>query len=196
MRFDYKGPLDRLFLTSDHHFRHKGIIDFCSRPFENVDEMDKAMIDAWNKKVPPDADVIHHGDLCWTGNVDYIDELIHSLNGRIHLILGNHCYQNKLDRPVFKEMFERKGGSVSDILTTIIRQDNNRQLISCHYPLLFWPSRTIMTHGHIHSGKKSISSEVAPFNSYRHDVGVDNTDDYAPISYIELSDIIIENLSR
>ena len=195
MRFDYKGPIDRLFLTSDHHFKHDNIIQFCQRPFESVEVMNAELIRFWNEKVPPDADVINHGDLCWTGNIDYIEWLVQSLNGRIHLVLGNHDLKNKLDRRVIAEIFERKGGSVSDMLMTIVRQDNNQQVLSCHYPLLFWPPNTIMTHGHIHSGPTSNASEVAPFHPMRYDVGVDNSN-YAPMSYVELKNIIDENRLR
>ena len=195
MRFVYKKSPDRLFFTSDTHFLHTNIIKFCGRPFESVSEMDLALIEKWNTKVPFDADVIHHGDLCWSGNIDYIETLIHTLHGRIHLILGNHDYKNRLDREVIKEIIERKGGSVSDIINTTVVQDDNQQIISCHYPMLFWPERAIMAHGHIHSGPTSTASEKASFHPMRYDVGVDNNN-YEPISYLELKDIIDENKAR
>ena len=75
------------------------------------------------------------------------------------------------------------------MLTTLVRKDNDQQILSCHYPLLFWPQRMIMAHGHIHSGPNSISSEIAPFHPMRIDVGVDNSN-YYPISYIQLKGII------
>ena len=189
MRIDYKGDLDKLFFTSDSHWLHDNIRAFCNRPFSSNEEQTEELIRRWNEVVPEDGIVFHGGDLCWTGNVELIDRLVSRLNGSIHLVLGNHDLKNKLDRRGIAEMFEKKGGSVSDMLTTIVRKDNDQQILSCHYPLLFWPPRMIMAHGHIHSGPNSISSEVAPFHPLRYDVGVDNNNFY-PISYIKLMEII------
>lgn len=192
MRIDYKGDLDKLFLTSDDHFFHEGILKFCNRPFESNEHQTEELIRRWNEIVPKDGVVINHGDLCWTGSVDVIDRLVSRLNGAIHLVLGNHDLKNRLDRRIVAEIFEKKGGSVSDMLTTIVRKDNDQQILSCHYPLLFWPPRMIMAHGHIHSGPNSTSSEIAPFHPMRVDVGVDNQNFY-PISYIELMKLIEAN---
>ena len=76
-----------------------------------------------------------------------------------------------------------------DIANILVRQDNNQQITACHYPMLFWPTGSIMLHGHIHSGPNSKSSERAPFHPMRFDVGVDNCN-YKPISYLQLREII------
>ena len=34
----------KIFFTSDTHFGHKNILDFCERPFQNTDEMDEHII--------------------------------------------------------------------------------------------------------------------------------------------------------
>jgi calcineurin-like phosphoesterase family protein len=189
MRIDYKGSLDKLFLTSDTHFFHERIIEFSSRPFKNNEHQTNELIRLWNEVVPEDGVVIHHGDLCWTGNIDRIIWLLQQLNGSITLIYGNHDYQNKLDREIIKGIFKSHGGDTMDIANILVREDNNQQIIGCHYPMLFWPRGAIMTHGHIHSGPLSKSSEKAPFSPMRYDVGVDNCN-YKPISYLELKEII------
>lgn len=51
-----------IFITADHHFHHKNIIEYCGRPFKTVEEMDKSMIEKWNNKVSKDDLVIHLGD--------------------------------------------------------------------------------------------------------------------------------------
>jgi calcineurin-like phosphoesterase family protein len=81
--------MNNLFFTSDHHFGHNNIIKYCNRPFENVDEMNAALIKRWNEKIPPDGDVYHLGDfaLC---HPEKLEEILDQLNGRIHLIIGNH----------------------------------------------------------------------------------------------------------
>ena len=189
MRIDYNGDLDKLFFTSDTHFFHENIIDFCSRPFKSNEHQTQELIRLWNEVVPEDGTVYHLGDLCWTGNIDKIGWLIEQLNGRISLVYGNHDYQNKLDRDVIKNIFNSYGGDTMDIASILVRNDNNQNLTCCHYPMLFWPTGSWMLHGHIHSGPKSKGSERAPFHALRYDVGVDNNM-YKPISYLELKEII------
>ena len=196
MRIDYKGDLDKLFFTSDSHFLHGNIIKFCNRPFESVEHQTEELIRRWNEVVPEDGIVFHGGDLCWTGNIDFIVRLNQKLNGTIYHVLGNHCYQNKLDREVIKNIFRSYGGDQMDVANIIVRNDNNTQLFVSHYPLMYWPSGSIMLHGHVHSGPNSDKgSEKVPFHPKRYDIGVDNNDFY-PISYVKLMEIIEEQKLR
>ncbi|MFD2878778.1 hypothetical protein ACFTAO_26970 [Paenibacillus rhizoplanae] len=54
--------MSKVYFTSDHHFGHKLIIDFESRPFGDADEMDKVMISNWNAVVGKEDTVFHLGD--------------------------------------------------------------------------------------------------------------------------------------
>lgn len=86
------GKLRRnIFFASDQHFDHLNIIKFCDRPFKNVDEMNKKLIENWNKQVRERDHVYILGDFVWntTSKKDY-RELIKELNGNIHLVIGNH----------------------------------------------------------------------------------------------------------
>ncbi|TBL77710.1 metallophosphoesterase [Paenibacillus thalictri] len=77
------------FFISDHHFGHKNMIDFESRPFSNVEEMTSEMIAAWNSVVGNEDKVFHLGDFSFL-NQEKTKEIVSSLNGYKFLILGNH----------------------------------------------------------------------------------------------------------
>ncbi|QHT63097.1 phosphoesterase [Paenibacillus lycopersici] len=79
----------KVFFISDHHFGHKAIIDFESRPFENAEDMNETMIQKWNAVVGKEDKVFHLGDFSFL-NRDRTKEIVSRLNGCKHLILGNH----------------------------------------------------------------------------------------------------------
>ena len=79
----------KIFVTADHHFHHKNIIEYCKRPFKTVEEMDKVMIEKWNRKVVENDLVIHLGDFA-LGTKEKIKETREKFNGTIILIKGNH----------------------------------------------------------------------------------------------------------
>lgn len=52
----------KFFFTSDTHFGEQRTLELSRRPFQNTAEMDKTIIDNWNKKVGKDDVVYHLGD--------------------------------------------------------------------------------------------------------------------------------------
>lgn len=50
---------------SDLHFGHKNVIQFDHRPFSDVEEMDRMLIQAWNTRVYEDDHVYILGDFCY-----------------------------------------------------------------------------------------------------------------------------------
>ena len=48
---NYKFDGNKVFFTSDTHFYHANIINFCKRPFANVETMNEALIENWNAVV-------------------------------------------------------------------------------------------------------------------------------------------------
>jgi calcineurin-like phosphoesterase family protein len=79
----------KTWFIGDTHFDHRNIISYCNRPFATVADMNKAMIDNWNKVVRKDDKVIMNGDFALCGK-ERIIEIGQQLNGRKTLILGNH----------------------------------------------------------------------------------------------------------
>lgn len=53
------------YYISDLHFGHYNIMRFDNRPFNSVEEMDKALIDNWNSVVSEGDTVYILGDFCW-----------------------------------------------------------------------------------------------------------------------------------
>ena len=98
-----------VWLVSDTHFGHSGVCRFTRkdgvtklRPFEDPDEMDEFMIDAWNKKVKPNDKVYHLGDVVI--NRRCLSTLAR-LNGDKVLIRGNHdIFRDDEYRQYFREL--------------------------------------------------------------------------------------------
>lgn len=77
-----------VWFTSDTHFGHDMIIEYCDRPFKNVKEMDQKLIDNWNSVVKDGDTVFHLGDFSlYSGNPD---KYLKRLNGNIVWVEGNH----------------------------------------------------------------------------------------------------------
>ena len=57
----YKLDKDKVFFTSDTHFNHEKIIEYCKRPFSSVEEMDKKLVSNWNEVVSEGCTVFHLG---------------------------------------------------------------------------------------------------------------------------------------
>lgn len=79
----------RLWLTSDTHFNHFKVIEYCNRPFSSLEEMNDILTARWNEKVQPEDTVYHCGDFSF-GNFERMLETRKQLNGTIVLIRGNH----------------------------------------------------------------------------------------------------------
>lgn len=80
---------ERIWFVSDLHLSHKNIIKYCSRPFDNVDQMNEILIQNWNKKIGVEDRVFVLGDFALCGK-DKIIEFGNQLKGKKILVLGNH----------------------------------------------------------------------------------------------------------
>ena len=86
--------MSSVFLVSDTHFGHVGVCRFTRndgvtklRPWDNPDEMDEAMVKAWNERVQPNDKIYHLGDVVINRKAL---KTLGRLNGRKVLIRGNH----------------------------------------------------------------------------------------------------------
>lgn len=80
------------YFTSDTHFGHDKIIEYCERPFKGAWEMDRVLVERWNSVVQAGDTVYHMGDFAF-GNGAFWKATRSRLNGSICLIRGNHDTQ-------------------------------------------------------------------------------------------------------
>lgn len=198
---------NNIFFTSDTHFHHENIMKFCNRPFKSVEEMDEVLISNWNSVVGKNDIIFHLGDFAFGGS-EVWNGVLNRLNGKIHLILGNHDVKN------IREGYMSKFESVSyQQLINVC----GRLVYLNHFPFLCYagsyrnPKAVIyQLYGHVHSRPhpnlnniddpevKDILGKDEPRLQYtfstQYDVGVDNNN-FTPISFNEVNKIIQNQLA-
>ncbi len=148
--------MPNVFFTSDLHFGHKNIIRFDNRPFFSIEEMDRTLIENWNRKVSEDDTVYVLGDISWY-NDEKTTEIFAGLNGHKILIKGNHDRVHGKVRKVFEEITDYKEISL-----------NGNKIVLCHYPIIFFNRHhygAYMFYGHVHN-----SHEWQMTDNYRYEL--------------------------
>ena len=124
-----------IFYTSDLHLGNTNILKYEKRPWKTVEEMNAALIDKWNFRVAKDDDVYMLGDFSFKG-VSVTAEFLEQLNGHIHLIRGNH--DAFMVRDSFRYLELVKHHWVVDEGWYKKINDNGREVILCHFPIMYW----------------------------------------------------------
>jgi calcineurin-like phosphoesterase family protein len=78
------------YLISDLHLDHENIIRYCARPFSGIDEMNRILVDNWNRIVSPNDTVYFLGDMSYGRDSHSSSFWLKKLNGKIIFIRGNH----------------------------------------------------------------------------------------------------------
>lgn len=161
------------FFTSDNHFFHKSILKFCADKrgnCETVENMNEKMIEVWNDQVSEKDTVYCLGDFSF-GSTEQTLEILKRLNGRIHLILGNHDYW--LTKPTNIQLkqacLNRMNGWVDNYRRIKI---DKQYIVLFHYPIQEWAHcqhNSWHLHGHCHGNMPAIGKRL--------DVGIDNRSD-------------------
>lgn len=165
------------FFTADTHFGHKNIIQHCRRPFSDVDNMTRLLVQNWNEVVTDDDTVYHLGDISFLNRAKTAD-IVTQLNGTIHLVRGNH---DGAKGTFYEDLFE----SVSEFKTIKV---DGQSIVLCHYALKVWNNShhgAWNLHGHSHG-----NLEDDP-HALQWDVGVDSNH-YYPVSF-ETLQVIMAN---
>jgi calcineurin-like phosphoesterase family protein len=100
-----------IWFTSDPHFGHKNIIEYCHRPWSDIKKMNQGLIDNWNALVKEEDQVYLLGDVSFVDN-EWTGSLLRKLHGVIYHIKGNHDKKLKVDRFVWTRNFHIIHGPV------------------------------------------------------------------------------------
>ena len=172
------------YIVSDTHFGHAGVCRFLRedgtklRPWDNPDEMDEYMVEAWNSVVKPNDKVYHLGDVVINRRAL---KTLGRLNGEKVLIKGNH--------DIFR--LEEYTEYFKDIRAYHVMNGCILSHIPVHPDSLYRFGSNI--HGHLHANR------VMKINEYKQKVideryycaCVENTD-YRPI----LLEKVFENIKK
>lgn len=137
-----------MYFTSDTHFNHKNVIQYCNRPFANTREMDEALIENWNNTVKKDNEMIYVlGDFAFAGK-EYTRTILHRLKGIKILVKGNH---DKDAKTMLELGFDRV------VENERIKVGNHNVLVS-HFP--YHPVRQHFVSGDDNKVQQVIDEEV------------------------------------
>lgn len=165
--------MSNTFFTADSHFGHAGIIGMCNRPYADIEEHDRALVDAWNAVVQPGDEVWHLGDFAYRCPPQRVRQLFDQLNGTKHLIKGNHDFKGPT--------LQLGWASIHELTETVV---DGQVLVLCHYALRTWRNvrrGAIHLYGHSHGN--------LPGNRQSLDVGVDCTG-YAPVTLPQIRSML------
>ncbi len=159
-----------IFFTSDLHLGHAKIIDYCDRPFRDVNMMDAELVAGWWSQVEPDDEVYVLGDFAFaaSGRSKY---LLTALPGRKYLLRGNHDRGARASHgwEWIKDYHE-------------LKLDGER-VVLMHYPILSWRGRNQGSY-HLHGHSHGLMS-----TNRRLDVGVD-AQGFMPVSWDEVHRVL------
>ena len=122
--------MGKTFFISDLHFGHTNVLKFDNRPYFTIEDHDANLIERWNHAVCNDDVVYILGDVSWHDAGKTI-EILNSLNGSKHLIVGNHDKQllkNKKFRDCFLDISDYKEIDLN-------AGRGNYNIVLCHYPI-------------------------------------------------------------
>lgn len=155
-----------IFFSADHHFNHENIIKLSNRPYNSVEQMNKALVELWNSVVTPNDIIFYLGDFGF-GKKESLEEICKKLNGHKFLIIGNHDKRHSYSalRTIgFEEVYDKM--QLDKFLFT-------------HKPVITLDKGIINIHGHIHNAN---TSTISGYKTKNHlCVSVECTN-YKPIS--------------
>lgn len=170
----------KTFFWSDTHFGHAKVLQFepHTRNYTNINEMDAALIEAWNSVVGPDDHIYHLGDFTLNGKKEARHYLA-QLNGHITVIRGSHddrwydftqAHEHWIPTYYSRQKFPVAcvGDRLDVSFPEISHGDRPLIIVLSHYPFYVWPVDhygSMHLFGHVHGHVKGVGRSM--------DVGVD-----------------------
>ena len=158
-------------VTADFHLGHRNILKY--QPgrlirWPSVEAHDQGLKDLWNAAVAPGDDVYHLGDFTLHHRVDTALAHLDDLNGRIHLVPGNHDV--KLLRRLGRGILDPRVTPYGEVVELSCA---GRRFRLSHHPADDWEGRdgwsgVLSLHGHAHGRRERV-----PDGAF--DVGIDST---------------------
>lgn len=160
-----------IFFASDLHFCHNKPFIYEPRGFTNIEDMNEAIVERWNKVVKPDNIVYCLGDTMLQDTARGC-ELMKRLNGQIFLIWGNHESDARKNA-----IFENCPNVIGGWYAYVIKHKKMNIYLS-HYPTLtanysnnkHFSQNVINLHAHTHQKTNFLN----PLNPFMYHVGVDS----------------------
>ena len=151
------------YFTSDEHFNHSNIIKYCSRPFDDAQEMNETIIQRHNEVVRDNDIVIHAGDFSFVPR----ERFERRLRGKHIFLKGNHDHRSCR---FYGDIWERR--------------INGQKVVVSHYNMRVWNASHYNSwnlFGHSHGTLEPVGKQW--------DIGVD-INDFRPLSFDQLVDIM------
>jgi calcineurin-like phosphoesterase family protein len=173
-----------IYFTADLHVFHDNIIKYCDRPYKDHIEMWEGIRDGWNSTVTEDDETWILGDFTLKGKM-YKQKLaiqLSELNGRKHLVYGNH------DRLKVRDH--------KDIGFTLVEKKYHLHketgFYLAHDPALAncVPKNSVFLCGHVHN---LFTQFITPEGIIIINVGVD-VRNFKPISVKEIKQILASDI--
>ena len=178
-----------LYLTSDLHFNHDREFIWGPRGFKSCKESNETLIRNWNNIVTDEDTVIVDGDFFLGSDIEFVENTLKILKGKIILILGNH------DTPAKIEVYKRCDKIIEICLAKQIEYKGRKFYIS-HYPTLTAdlnsnPKTCVFNlFGHTHSKQKFLEDRP-----YMYNVAVDAHNN-GPVSMDEIYNDIMNEIKK
>ena len=176
-----------IFFTADTHFCHSNIIHSCERPFDDVDEMNLALIKNWNSLVSKNDEVYILGDFLYRGTAREANEILSKLKGKKYLIKGNH--------EKYLTDSEFRSGAFKWVKDYYILKHGGTVFVLSHYPMLEWYKShhgSIHLYGHVHNSwikNPEFGEKLKLMGPNAINVGVDLHDFY-PVSMYQIIEAV------
>ena len=165
----------RVYVMSDLHINHMNVIKYGRRPFENVEEMNRSILDELHRVLQPEDYLFDLGDMFWEMKAPEIDDILKTINvKRFYKVVGNH------DKTTFymgpQAVLAKRFTLVADIIDCRVRFGGERLFVSfCHYPLLEWNHKSrggLCIQGHSHGALDAFNADS---HDLRLEIGYDST---------------------